>query len=189
VSYATLDDKLPHHRKVRDIKPTLVLAAFGLHAAAICYCQNYGTDGRILLADFPLIMPVRPNPPRVLIDELVRVRLWDVHPEGGWTIHDYLEWNASAKERQAKARKASNARWNAHRNAPSNAPSNAGSNALLSSPTPTPLHSSPLHSSERGSELGATTMPDGFSANGAISAAARRYPTTEAEYRARVRDA
>lgn len=138
-----LDDKLPHHRKVREIRPALMLPAFGLHAAALCFCQNYGTDGVIRRADFPLVTPTRPKPPTAVIAELVRVRLWERHPDG-WQIHDYLSFNASAAERRAKAEQARSAamrRWHPPSHAERIAGRNAIGNAspLLSSPTPTPL--------------------------------------------------
>jgi hypothetical protein len=208
VSWVKLDDRLAHHRKVRAIESRLVLAAYGLYVASIQFAQGYKTDGRIRPEDLSLVMPTAPTRQRQqCATELVRVRLWDPHPEGGWVIHDYLEHNASADERREKARGAANARWHAQRTAESMldaCSTDASSSPLLSAP----LHSTPLRSRGGGAEGGPATRaspvpapharpsdPDGpgLSAqrdggNGnneaRLSALAAAYPTTEVERRA-----
>lgn len=151
MSWVRLDDRLPYHRKVRSLPPKLVKPCYALYVASIQFCQWAKNDGKIRSEDLHLILPTASKPTKREVDALVACGLWD-EMVGGWEIHDYLEWNAPAVERSAKARDASNARWNAHRNASSNAPSNAdrnaGGNALLSSPTPLPSTPTPLLSSE-----------------------------------------
>ena len=115
MGYAKLDDRLPHHRKVRALAPRLVLAAYGLYVASVQFAQRDDTDGWIREADLLVIMPTAPRAQiRALTEELVRVRLWDLGLEaGGWKIHDYLEWNLSAEERKvgALANRARSARY------------------------------------------------------------------------------
>lgn len=160
MGYAKLDDRLPYHRKVRSIPPKYVKPCYAIYVAGIQFCQAYGTDGRIRHEDLHLLLPTAPKPTKAELQALVNAGLWD-EAIGGWVIHDYLEHNASAEERKAKARTASNARWNAHRNALSNASSN-----------PSPLLSSPLVKTPvvnpRGHDTpGAPTCPvdsDGLSA-------------------------
>lgn len=132
MGYATMDDRLAHHLKVRTLPPSLALAAFGLHQAAILFAQHYETDGRIQREDLALVFPAVPRPPLRLVDALIKVGLWDRHPGGGWLIHDYLDHNASKAERRAKARHAANVRWG---RATVNAPGNAGGNARRIAPS------------------------------------------------------
>ena len=153
MGYAKLDDRLPHHKKVRALPPTLARACYGLYVASIQFCQHYETDGVIRKADLHLLLPGASVPPRKEISALVEVRLWDEVSPILWAVHDYLEHNASAAERKAKGRFAANARWSAHRTAQGNASSKASSNA-------SPLHSSPLHSTP----LRSSTDAEGFSA-------------------------
>jgi len=163
VSYVKLDDRLPHHRKVRALHPKLALAALGLYTASIAFSQRDETDGRVRLADLHIMLPTTPPLPlaqlQKLVAELVRVGLWDAEADG-WRIHDYLDWNLSAEERKV-SRLANASRQKRHRDIlRENAGSRGGSNASLTGPTP--LRSSPLHSTPlRSSPLG---PPEGLSA-------------------------
>ncbi len=70
------------------------------------YCQTHLTDGFVTADAVPTLG-------HKAAAELVRRRLWEP-AEGGWTVHDYLDWNDSretvskkrneAKERMANAR-------------------------------------------------------------------------------------
>lgn len=106
MSFAKLDDRMPHHRKVRALEPGVTLAAYGLYVASIQYCQHYETDGRIQPGDLHMIVPTVPRPPRRLIAELVRVGLWDEHPDGGWAVHDFLDHYPTAVVRAKWRREA-----------------------------------------------------------------------------------
>lgn len=76
-------------------------AILGYYAASIAFASRHFTDGVILPADLPLLIPsARPRP--ALIEQLVSVGLWDSRPAGGWVIHDFLEHNNSADYRRAK---------------------------------------------------------------------------------------
>lgn len=168
MGYAKLDDRLPHHKKVRSLPLQYAFAAYGLYVASIQFCQHYETDGTIRKEDLHMILPTVHNPHPKLIDALVTAGLWD-ELLGGWAVHDYLEHNLSASERKAAKQSAasrvsahrqklsgnpdSNAVRNALQDGPRNAVRNAlqrdTGNAVRSSTTPllsspTPLHSSPL---------------------------------------------
>jgi hypothetical protein len=126
MSWVKLDDRLPHHRKVRALQPYLAFAAYGLYVASIQHCQRENTDGHITANDLDLIFPAHrfgtgkrvKTPIRLqdeLVSELVRVGLWDVESKGvNWSVHDYLDWNLSAAERLEQSRinaKAAFTRW------------------------------------------------------------------------------
>lgn len=86
----------PRHPKVAALSD----AAFRAQVSALCYCQEAETDGFVVeqvAASFAK--------PRVTA-ELVRAGIWE-EADGGWLIHDYLEWNDSKAEiadrREARA--------------------------------------------------------------------------------------
>lgn len=158
MSYAQIDDNLPHHIKLLNSGPDAP-AIFGLYVASICYAQRLRTDGRIPRNALALLLPGCPSPAPRLLKKLVELRLWEV-TEDGWTVHDYLDHNASAHARRTKAKAAADARWNAHRNATEHPTEDA---CVM----PPPLLSSPLHStggSPPTSPSGETAFwPDGLS--------------------------
>lgn len=99
-----LDVNFPEHPKVIGLTPN----AFRLHILALCYSSRNATDGYVP-TEF-----VRGNDRRAAA-ELVTRKLWEPHPDGaGWHIHDYLEWQESKADRDARtraARRAARARW------------------------------------------------------------------------------
>jgi len=108
MSWARLDDDFLHHPKVADAGPV----ATALHMRAIVYCCKYKTDGLITRRQLPRILDWtededdfagRPPDNRDLARRLVNAGLWDEHPEGGWVIHDFLDYNPS-REAQRKKR-------------------------------------------------------------------------------------
>lgn len=98
MSWAKLDDRFPWHKKVRRLSD----AAYRLHTTAIIYCARDETDGFVTLEDIAEMPGIKR--PEKSITELVERELWDV-VEGGWEVHDYLEYNPSA-DQQARARAA-----------------------------------------------------------------------------------
>lgn len=88
--YVRLHDHFPDHPKVAGLSD----AAFRAQVTAICYAHRFGTDGFV-----PQAM-VRVHPRRA-VDELVRFGLWEV-ADGGYVVHDYLEWNEARSEIEAK---------------------------------------------------------------------------------------
>lgn len=106
MTWVKLSDEFPRHEKVDDLSD----GAFRLHIAALCHASDQLTDGfvreKIVARLVPTFRKTQPT-------ELVQARLW--HPtEGGWLIHDYLDYNPSAEsvraERKAAADRMRNAR-------------------------------------------------------------------------------
>ena len=111
MSWAKIDDLLPHHRKL--VRATSdAPAVFGLYVASICYCQRHLTDGQIPREALALLLPGCPRPPSRLVKQLVKLRLWE-EEKHGWSVHDYLDHNDDAKTIMArrKAETARKARW------------------------------------------------------------------------------
>lgn len=84
---------------------------FCLWVWGLSYCQTHLTDGLIPAAAMPY------QQARKAIARLVLAGLWDAQDDGGWRVHDYLDWNDSrnlvlkkrteAKERMSNARQRS----------------------------------------------------------------------------------
>lgn len=100
-----------------------------LYLASILHCVEFKTDGRFPADETPLLASfsrVRSS----LADELFDAGLWIDH-EDEVEIRDFLEWQTSAEERNARsesAKKAADARWEQER-AKRNAQRNANGNA------------------------------------------------------------
>lgn len=100
MTWARFDDQFPDHPKVAEVGP---LGGW-LHVCAICYCSRMLTDGFVpkgqvrKLADIDDVTP--------LLTALVAAGLWE-ECEGGYRVHDYLEYNPAAE--QVKAQRKANA--------------------------------------------------------------------------------
>lgn len=105
--WVRLDDRFPSHRKVALISDR----AFRLYVSALCWASENLTEGRILDRELPLVARVRG--PKTVAKELEAAQLWD-RIEGGWVIHDYLEYNPDRARVQAD-REANAARQKAFR--------------------------------------------------------------------------
>src|SRR5690606_28100158 len=113
------------------LDPECYLAAIGLHTLGIGWCDRTRSDGFIPVHAIPRIAIGNYAP---VLAELLRVGFWE-ECDGGYAIHDYLDWQDSAEDieaRSASARNAAAQRWG---NANCNADSNADSNASKPSPT------------------------------------------------------
>src|SRR3990167_4385261 len=106
--WAKIDDDAPTHPK---FVVAGSIAAFGFWVAGNCYCNKWLTDGVIATAALTLLSPVvRRREARLLADRLVAAGLWAA-VEGGYQVHDFLEYNPSAA-RVREDRKATAARKN-----------------------------------------------------------------------------
>ncbi|WP_148835311.1 hypothetical protein [Streptomyces sp. sk2.1] len=105
--WVRLDDRFTSHRKIR----LLSHQAFRLYVSGLCYAAENLTDGRIPAEELRIVADIKTS--KAAAKELVERGLWEVHEEGGWQIHDYLEYNPAAEqvraERQAKT--ARQQRW------------------------------------------------------------------------------
>jgi hypothetical protein len=94
MAWLKLDDNAPQHKKVLRVPP----AARWLWICGLAYCQRLRTDGHIpaeALATFAV------DKPKPLADALVAANLWH-EDDGGYRVHDFLEWNDSADDRESK---------------------------------------------------------------------------------------
>ena len=103
MSWAKIDDLLPHHQKIVQTG-TRAPFVYGYYVASINFCRRHFTDGRVTRADFPLILPSYPRPSPALVALLERVHLWEQEAEGVWRVHDFLDVNDPAKVVRAKLR-------------------------------------------------------------------------------------
>jgi hypothetical protein len=104
VTYLQVDDRFADHPKVAVLSD----AAFRAQVTALCYCAEHLTDG--MLPKTVGDRFARPRPRR----ELLASGLWMEAP-GGYSLHDYLDWNPSREEVLARlaSKKAAGARGGA----------------------------------------------------------------------------
>jgi hypothetical protein len=96
VTWTKLDDNIYDN-------PKMVKAgeeAADLYVRALVYCNKHLTDGRIEAEVLGAITRKRNS--AKLAAELVRVGAWEMHPDGGWTVHDFHDHNPTAEEVIAK---------------------------------------------------------------------------------------
>lgn len=105
--WVRLDDRFPSHRKVALLSDR----AFRLHVSALCWSSENLTEGKILDRELSVIARVRGL--KAAAGELQSAGLWD-RCDGGWEIHDYLEYNPDRAKVQAE-RAANAARQQAFR--------------------------------------------------------------------------
>jgi hypothetical protein len=96
--WVRLDDRFPSHRKVALLSDR----AFRLHVSAICWCAENLTDGHISDRELPLVAHIRAI--KVTAKQLEDAGLWD-RTDGGWVIHDYLDYNPSREQVIAERKK------------------------------------------------------------------------------------
>jgi hypothetical protein len=113
--WAKLDDRFHTNPKVLKVWTTNP-AALGLHALAMSYCAGEQTDGIIPIAFVMLVMPGEKTR-EAAVRSLVDADLWKLIG-GDYVIHDWLKYNPSKVETEAKARarseagvKAAKVRW------------------------------------------------------------------------------
>src|SRR4029077_1920977 len=101
VPYLALDDRFPDNPKVAALSDR----AFRLHVAALCHCAANLTDG-LIRDDSNYARKFGGNIRSYLriTNELCSAGLW-AKVDGGFRIHDYLDWNASAAQIKEKRRK------------------------------------------------------------------------------------
>jgi hypothetical protein len=154
--WVRIDDQLSDHPKIVAAGPD----AAWLYIAGLCYASRYLTDGFIPEAQVRRLTDIKS--PIAAAKRLVDVGLWD-EVEGGYMVHDYLEYNYDANtvkerrrrnaERQSRWRNkkeesdvstddVSNEDSNALRNGVTDDVSNAASNGPVTMPhthTHTPI--------------------------------------------------
>jgi len=84
-----MDDGFAEHEKVTGLSDR----AFRVHVGALCYAARSNTDGRVPRSHLAVLRGTVRH-----ADELVAAGLWDTSAGGGWSIHDYLQYNPSAAD-------------------------------------------------------------------------------------------
>lgn len=87
MSYVRLDDSFAQHPKVVGLSDR----AFRAQVTAMCYSGFYGTDGAIPKGVTTL----------KIASELVKAGLWEPMANG-WQLHDWKDWNLTAKQWQER---------------------------------------------------------------------------------------
>jgi len=113
--YAKFDNRYGEQRKIRRAWRAFPANPIGLHILAIAYCHRHNCDGCIPTDWIEEMMP-KSREREAIIGAMVDLELIDVSPhnDGDYRLHDYLDWNDSAEERDAKriaAGKAAGIRW------------------------------------------------------------------------------
>lgn len=138
MTWVRFDDQYPIHDKVEDLTD----AAYRLNTNAIFWCSRNTTDGFVRERKLTAILPRARNHGR-LVDELVEAGLWEPI-EGGWIVHDYLDYQPSKEKVEADRRAAAERqqKWRDKRvsngvtNGASNGVTNSGSHTTPSRPVP-----------------------------------------------------
>lgn len=89
------------------------LAGFGLHVAAICYCNEHLTDGFVPKGVATQAFGMLTEKVELTIRELVEVELW-LPVEGGFQIRDYADYQktrAQVKQKSEVGRESIKKRW------------------------------------------------------------------------------
>lgn len=142
MAYLKIDDNAPWHPKHLQAGPV----ACWLWLCGLAYCQRQATDGFIPTAALPTLGVGNWRRPAA---HLVAAGLWH-KVDGGYQVHDFLDWNDSAEERKRKTEKKSEiqAQWRKSKRSASTTPARSAavdaSTACLRAdhvdpaPTPTP---------------------------------------------------
>lgn len=93
MAWARLDDQLDDHDKFLQLSS----AAIGQWTLALTYASRKMSDGFISTARAKLQIVGRGEDYDAITGELVTAGLWDV-VEGGFQIHDYLDYNPSREQ-------------------------------------------------------------------------------------------
>ena len=112
--FATLDDNMPEHPKVIGLSD----AAFRLHVSGIIYCARHTTDGNVSGEKVRTLVPrFKQSALRELVDRGMWIPVFD---GAAYNIHDYLQWNLSREQIEARresrrksGRRGAEKRWSA----------------------------------------------------------------------------
>jgi hypothetical protein len=97
MGWLSVDDNFADHRKIERLSD----AAFRLHVAGLCMTARMQDDGLVYATKVPRLVPrFRKN----ALQELIDAGIWIPHPDG-YEIHDYLDWNLSRAQIEARREK------------------------------------------------------------------------------------
>src|ERR1700757_454176 len=103
MAYAKVDDLYDDKRKMKRAWRANP-ASIGLHIMAITYCQRHALDGKIPDDWLAELLP-KPAERTKVLKVMLAERLLDhkPHDDGEYRVHDFLDWNDSAAEREQKS--------------------------------------------------------------------------------------
>jgi hypothetical protein len=155
MSWAKLDDGFFRHPKARAAGKD----GRALFLASLTWAAGHLTDGKVACHDLQLIAAEAEVNGKRTAARLVEVGLWDV-VDGGWMVHDYLEYNPTAEQALAlKAKRAEAGRIGGSKPKRSKSEANTEANASANGKqngTPSPY---PYPSSENQQQV-STRVPD-----------------------------
>lgn len=153
MTWAKIDDGFHAHPKARKAWRAHP-RALGMHLLALSYCAMQLLDDGVVDEAFVEEKIPQDRERRAVIDALVDAGLWD-RVDGGWLIHDWLEYNPSRAEVEARRRERSESgkrgadkRWHGNSHSTTDGNSHGGSDSGRHDhvhapvPTPTPLTTS-----------------------------------------------
>ena len=92
MSWAKLDDQFPEHPRISELSDK----AFRTHVTGLCMAARRLTDGHLNAPDVRMILALSRSRQRH-VDELAEAGVWEQNGDGGYVIHDYLDYNPSAE--------------------------------------------------------------------------------------------
>jgi hypothetical protein len=93
VTWVKLDDHFADHPKILGLSD----GAYRAFVDGLCYSARFLTDGHIPTAAVKVVTRRRPKP----VAELIKAGLWEQNGDGV-IVHDYLEFQPSRSEVEAK---------------------------------------------------------------------------------------
>lgn len=96
MAWVRFDDTFWTHPKLERLSDK----AHRLYLRSIGYCAQHLTDGVLDDAALRTLGALKRH-----ADELVAGGCWDIIPDGGYTVHDYLEFNPTREAVLARRRK------------------------------------------------------------------------------------
>src|SRR5689334_9647610 len=140
MAWVKLDDGFTDHPKIL----ALTDRAFRLHVAAMCYSGRYLTDGYIDPGGLRRVLAVHQGRKRD-VDALVQAGIWEPDGDGGYHIHDWLDWNRPAEKvkhvREESAKRQQQYRDRRKGEGQSNAVTNAVTNGVTNTVQSSPVQS------------------------------------------------
>ena len=134
MAWARIDDNFFNHPKVRKAGKDAII----FHMAALCYSNAFTTDGFIADVMLELIATQAfQRKANGLADRLVECGLWD-SIEGGYLIHDFLDYNYSRQQIDEIKSKRSDAGKQGGRPAKANVKQNESKRKAKRKPYPYP---------------------------------------------------
>lgn len=98
MTWVRIDDQLPDHPKLARISARIVPHAGWLHVCALCYCSRHLTDGFVPDGIIPRLVTFGTQQSLAALQES---GLWE-RTDGGYLLHDYLEYQPSREQVQAQ---------------------------------------------------------------------------------------